>query len=238
MFRDWLVRVWFALCALLLVCNEVYASVTMLGTRVVYLADAKEKSLTFNNTGEAPVLVVAWTDINNPESTPETADAPFIVMPPIFRINGQQTHVMRLKFTGKALPQDRESLFWLNFLQYPAKSDAINAESHLTLLVKSRLKIFYRPQGLSQDANKTLDVIKISKHGQSIDVKNTTAYYISVLDAFVDDGKNQKKIKNTGMIAPYSSVQWILPDHNGTHLTINAINDYGGVFSKVYSLSH
>lgn len=210
----------------------------MLGTRVIYPADAKEKSLTFNNTGEAPVLVVAWTDINNPESTPETADAPFIVMPPIFRINGNHTHVMRLKFTGKALPQDRESLFWLNFLQYPAKNDAVNDENHLTLLVKSRLKIFYRPQGLSQDANKTLDAIKISKQGQLIDVKNTTAYYISVLDAFVDDGKKQKKIENAEMIAPYASVRWILPDHSGSYLTINAINDYGGVFSKVYSLPH
>jgi len=208
----------------------------LLGTRVIYEADIKEKSLTFNNAGEAPVLVLVWTDINNPNSTPETADAPFITMPPIFRINGNQTHVMRLKFTGKDLPKDRESLFWLNFLQYPAKNEADNHESHLTLVIKSRLKIFYRPTGIALDANNVLDEIKIDRRGQIIDVKNTTAYYISVLDAYAGDGSKKKKIKNTGMIAPYTTAQWLLPEQAGSHLTINAINDYGGISSKVYRL--
>lgn len=212
------------------------ASVTMLGTRVIYDAEIKEKSLNFTNSSDTPFLVQAWTDKNNPNSTAATADAPFIAMPSIFRINPHAQHSLRLKFTGTALPQDRESLFWLNFLQYPAKSAAAQGKNSLTMLVKSRIKIFYRPAGLVGDANKSLDELNVSLHDQKIDIKNTGPWHISVVNAFVSNGKKNIAVKSTGMISPYSSAQWILPKGAGDKLTVNAINDYGGVFSKTYSL--
>ena len=54
-------------------------------------------------------------------------------------------------FTGaEHLPQDRETVYWLNVLEIPPKpkagSDA--AEDDLQLAVRSRLKLFYRPKGL------------------------------------------------------------------------------------------
>jgi fimbrial chaperone protein len=216
--------------------NSASASVTMLGTRVIYDAEIKEKSLSFTNSSDTPFLVQAWTDKNNPNSTAATADAPFIAMPSIFRINPHAQHSLRLKFTGTALPQDRESLFWLNFLQYPAKSAAAQGKNSLTMLVKSRIKIFYRPAGLVGDANKSLDELNVSLHDQKIDIKNTGPWHISVVNAFVSNGKKNIAVKSTGMIAPYSSAQWILPKGAGDKLTVNAINDYGGVFSKTYSL--
>jgi len=218
------------------VIGNASASVTMLGTRIIYDADIKEKSLDFTNAGDTPFLVQVWTDKNNPNSTAATADAPFIAMPSIFRVNPHAQHSLRLKFTGIALPQDRESLFWLNFLQYPAKSAAAQGKNSLTMLVKSRMKIFYRPAGLVGDANKSLDELNVSLHAQKIDIKNTSPWHISVVSAFIDNGKKNIAVKSTGMIAPYSSAQWVLPKGTGDKLTINAINDYGGVFSKTYSL--
>lgn len=209
----------------------------MLGTRIIYDADIKEKSLNFTNSGDTPFLMQVWTDKNNPKSTAETADAPFIVMPSIFRINPHGQHSLRLKFTGATLPQDRESLFWLNFLQYPAKSAAVQGKNSLTMIVKSRMKIFYRPAGLVGDANKSLDNLSIGLHGQKIDIKNTSPWHISVVSAVVDNGKKKTPINASGMIAPYSTAQWKLPAGAGGKLTINAINDYGGVFSKTYSLT-
>ncbi|QJT83399.1 molecular chaperone [Kosakonia sp. MUSA4] len=216
--------------------NSASASVTMLGTRIIYNAEIKEKSLDFTNAGDNPFLVQVWTDKNNPNSTAETADAPFIVMPSIFRINSHAQHSLRLKFTGTVLPQDRESLFWLNFLQYPAKSAAAQGKNSLTMLVKSRIKIFYRPSGLVGDANKSLDELKVGVQGKKIDIKNTSPWHISIVSAFVADGKKKTSITTTGMITPHSTAQWILPEGAGDKLIINAINDYGGVFSKTYSL--
>jgi len=221
---------------LFFIVGNVCASVTMVGTRIIYPADIKEKGLAFTNTGNEPVLVQVWADKNNPQSTPETADAPFLLMPSIFRINPATEHTLRLKFTGAQLPQDRESLFWLNFLQYPAKKTSERGQNSLTMLIKSRLKIFYRPDGITGDANHSLDNVKVTLHGQTVEVNNTSAYHISVISAFTEEREKKHPIKFKGMIAPRSITQWTLPTRGGDKLTINAINDYGGVFSKSYSL--
>ncbi|WLI76568.1 molecular chaperone [Kosakonia sp. H02] len=212
------------------------ASVMMLGTRVIYPADVKEKSLVFTNTGNDPVLLQVWTDINNPDSTAETADAPFLVMPPIFRINPTVKHNLRLKFTGADLPQDRESLFWLNFLQYPAKKESDKGKNSLILMIKSRVKILYRPSGLAGNANKSLDDVKVSLNGKNIEVKNASPWFISVANAFIEEGQRKNTVKSSEVIKPYSTAQWVMPSGAGKKLTINAINDYGGVFSKTYTL--
>ncbi|CAI8757000.1 molecular chaperone [Kosakonia quasisacchari] len=216
--------------------GDACASVTMVGTRVIYPADIKEKALAFTNTGNEPVLVQVWADKDNPQSTPETADAPFLLMPSIFRINPTSEHTLRLKFTGAGLPQDRESLFWLNFLQYPARKTSDRGQNSLTVLVKSRLKLFYRPASLTGDANHSLDDVKVSLRGQAIEINNTGAYHISVISAFTQVRAKKYPIKYKGIIVPHSVTKWDLPSGGGDSLTINAINDYGGVFSKSYSL--
>lgn len=228
----------FSLLLLSLAFSNASASVMMLGTRIVYPSDVKEKSLVFTNTGGDPVLVQVWTDINNPDSTAETADAPFIVMPPIFRINPTVKHSLRLKFTGADLPQDRESLFWLNFLQYPAKKAADKDKNSLIVMIKSRVKIFYRPSGLKGNANNSLDDVQVSLQGKTIDVKNMSPWHISIVNAFIEDGQRKTPVKTTGIIKPYSAAQWVAPSGTGKKLIINAINDYGGVFSKTYALVH
>ncbi|MDI8993129.1 fimbria/pilus periplasmic chaperone, partial [Salmonella enterica subsp. enterica serovar Anatum] len=40
--------------------------------------------------------------------------APFMVTPPLFRLNGGQKNVLRIIRTGGNLPEDRESLYWLD----------------------------------------------------------------------------------------------------------------------------
>jgi len=88
------------------------ASVVMTGTRVIYPGGAKERSIQFSNQDDAPSVVQVWIDSGNPDSTPETADAPFVVTPPVFRIEPKSGQTARLIFTGKDLPQDRESVFF------------------------------------------------------------------------------------------------------------------------------
>lgn len=102
------------------------------------------------------MLIQVWMDKDNPKSTPETADAPFIATPQIFRMNANAGQALRLKFTGQPLPADRESLFWFNYLQFPAVKADDTERNRLSLLIKSRLKIFYRPAGLKGEATRHL----------------------------------------------------------------------------------
>lgn len=52
---------------------------------------------------------------------------------------------------SSALPKDRESVFWFNVLEVPPKPDAAKAanQSLLQLASCTRIKLFYRPEGLS-----------------------------------------------------------------------------------------
>lgn len=110
------------------------ATVIMTGNRVIYPANAKEKIVQFSNPDSIPYMVQIWTDVNNPKSKPETADGPFFATPQLFRIDPQQGQVVRLMFNHKvSLPQDRESVFYFNFLQLPD----LNASK------KSKISLFY-----------------------------------------------------------------------------------------------
>ncbi len=48
--------------------------------------------------------------------------APFLITPPLFRLDAKQENVLRIIRTGGNLPADRESLFWLNIKSIPSSA--------------------------------------------------------------------------------------------------------------------
>ncbi|ALP58412.1 fimbria/pilus periplasmic chaperone [Pseudomonas aeruginosa] len=77
----------------------------------------------------------------------ERDDAPFITIKPLTLIspNGQQ--MLRVLHAGQSLPEDRESLFWLNILDIPRNPRQADTRK---FAIRQRLKLFYRPARLSQ----------------------------------------------------------------------------------------
>ncbi len=107
-------------CLMFSAINPATARVTLPGSRVIYPAAAGEKKLQFTNGDNVLALIQVWLDSGNKDSTPDNADAPFIATPQIFRVSPHSGQRVRLMFTGKNLPDDRDLLFYLNFLQVPA----------------------------------------------------------------------------------------------------------------------
>lgn len=142
------------LVALWLLLVPVYTSagIVLNGTRVIYPADKKEVSVSLKNTGLHAVLVQSWLDTGNPYATPEKIPVPFVVMPPITRIDGGKSQNLRLRYTGETLPDDRESVFWLNVLSVPPKITDVNSQ-HLNVAYQTRIKVFYRPANLNVRAD-------------------------------------------------------------------------------------
>jgi P pilus assembly chaperone PapD len=52
--------------------------------------------------------------------------APFIITPPLYRLDGGQKNIERIVMTG-SLPQEQESLFWLNIKAIPSASKQMNS---------------------------------------------------------------------------------------------------------------
>lgn len=86
---------------------------------------------------------------------------------------------------------DKESVFWLNVLEVPAKKQAKPDENYLQMAFRSRIKVFYRPAGLAGNANDAAQAVTWSVKGSSLQAFNPTPYYVS----FVSLTVNGKKLK-------------------------------------------
>ena len=230
--------------AISLSCAPAMASVVMLNTRVIYPADAQSQTLQFTNNDAIPYVMQFWTDINNPTSTPDNADAPFMVVPAMFRVEPKTGQSVRLVFTGKNLPADRESVFYLNSVQIPPKNMAAPGENQMTVILRNRVKVFYRPKEIIGGPDKVPQQMHFSlAHNNSrwtLRVKNDSGYYATVIKAAVVAGNREVSFP-VNMIAPKSTVEWALAKEASSldgakKVKFTLINDYGGQTNAVAEL--
>jgi P pilus assembly chaperone PapD len=111
------------------------AGVVIGGTRVIFDGNKKEASISINNPDNTPIL-----SSHGLKRLGAGEKAPFIITPPLYRLNNGQQNVERIVATG--LPQDKESLFWLNIKAIPSASQVDNT---LQIAIKTRIKLIYRP---------------------------------------------------------------------------------------------
>lgn len=217
-------------------------AVTMMGTRVVYPGDARERMLQFTNEGKAPNIVQVWIDEGDPQATLETARSPFVVTPQVFLVEPQAGQVARVVVADAAsLPSDRESVFYLNFSQVPALKKSDQDRNRLVLLVNSRLKLFYRPAGLPGSSAAIGDQLQVNWSDKGITVHNPTAYHAVVLNAELLSNGKGRPVPNVDMIAPKSSATWPMeqgaqPRTGPRTLRLGIINDFGATVYSDHSL--
>ena len=102
--------------------SAAHAGVVIDGTRHIYPQQRREITLRLTNDDQrAPRLVQVWLDQGDPAQDPTGSDVPFSLSPPVFRMDAGKSQVVRLVYTQDPLPDDRESLFWLNALEIPPK---------------------------------------------------------------------------------------------------------------------
>lgn len=193
------------------------AGVIIGGTRLIFDGAKKEASISINNPDSTPYLIQSWIDMQEGNS----GKAPFIITPPLYRLDGGQKNIERIVMTG-ALPQEQESLFWLNIKAIPSASKQTNS---LQIAVKTRIKLIYRPEGLrastpEEQANK----LTWQRTGNNLEVKNPTQYVIN----FNEITLAGKKLDDVTYVLPGASARFALPnEERGNSLTFKIINDYG-----------
>ncbi len=52
-----------------------------------------------------------WIDNGQIDAAPDQIQTPFVITPPISRIEANKGQTIRITHTGEALPKDRESVF-------------------------------------------------------------------------------------------------------------------------------
>lgn len=199
--------------------NATAGGIVVGGTRVIYEGNKKEAALSIkNNSAASPFLLQSWVDNGDGKTR-----GPFMVTPPLFRIEPEEDHELRIAKTG-SLPEDRESLFYLNIRAIPPSSpEAVNT---LKLVVKTRIKLFYRPQALVVDAQTAYQQLKFHLADGHLLAENPTPFYM-VFDSLKIGAT---RIQNADMLAPFASQRFALPaTETGRVVSWRVINDYGGV---------
>ena len=227
------------LLALCLVATTVNASVVIGGTRVIFPAKDGEVTVRMTNQSTTPALVEAWIDSGDVHSTPDKVNTPFLITPPLFRMEPNRDQSLRILFTHseQPLPADHESVFWLNVLEIPPKPSGAQFQdkNYLQLAIRSRLKLFYRPAGLAGDPVKApneLHFKAVSDAGSvALVIHNPTPYYVTISQITVNVGGTSHKA-GPGMVAPLSDLRLPVTDLKqvpdaGSAIQYDCINDYG-----------
>ncbi|EJL83496.1 P pilus assembly protein, chaperone PapD [Herbaspirillum sp. CF444] len=238
-----------AACAIIAAISIIpaWASVVINGTRVIFPSDEREVTVRMTNEGASPGLVQMWIDKGDPKSTPAAEDVPFLLTPPLFRIDPAKGQTVRMIYNKAPLPQDHESIFYLNLLEVPPRPQGIdpNDANYVQMAFRTRIKIFFRPKNLnSQDALFAAPpkvTWKLIRDGNSyvLEGKNPTPYHISVTRAaFVAPGdtpETEPKVVNEegGMMPPNGQFRYVLKNvsqapQQGTKVRFTYLNDYGG----------
>jgi len=230
------VRFIFLLLLACLLNTPAFASVVLTGTRIIYPAALSGKTLQFSNDDEHPWLVQAWLDAGDEASTPETLDdsIPFVLNPPIFRMNPKSGQAVRLMFTeGQTLPNDRESVFYFNFTQIPALGEEERDANLLVLTLKNRLKVFYRPRRLRQpDLGKMACELRFHLNEHDVDVENPAAFHAVIRSAELHADGQSVPLASGEMLAPFSRQRLPLAEavtapSDAAQLRVTLVNDYG-----------
>ncbi|HTR09076.1 MAG TPA: molecular chaperone [Paraburkholderia sp.] len=221
------------------------ASVVLSATRVIYAADAPEKTLQFTSQNDSPSVMQLWVDSGDSESTPQNANAPFIVTPPVFRIDAKAGQTVRLVFTGKDLPQDRESVFYLNTLEIPSVNSAYADQNQMLVMLRNRLKIFYRPTGIEGSAPKAPEQLSFHLESEAgkwrLSANNASGYYISLTEGGLVSGSRVTTF-TPSMIAPHSGESWKVEsahinDSATVRVKVKYVDDYGAIREAEYPLT-
>lgn len=186
---------------LLLQALPAHAGVIIYGTRVIYPADQQEVVVRLENKGDRPALVQTWLDTGDLRSTPTTAQTPFTLSPPIFRIEPNQQQAMRLRYSGEAGPADRESLYWLNVLEIPPVTTGSEQNNLIELAFRTRIRVYLRPSKLPYPVGSAPAKLQwaLVSHNQgfALQATNPTPYHISLTSVdLLSDGKRFSKAAN------------------------------------------
>jgi P pilus assembly chaperone PapD len=219
---------------LLLACFTARAGVTAERTRVIFNAGDAETALRVVNQNPYPVVVQAWIDDGDPDSTPDTAEAPIIPLPPVFRLEPGEQRSLRLVSVGATLPSDRESLYWLNLYEIPPDAPRVadDPSSRLTVTLRTQMKVIHRPKGLSMTLQRAAARMEFRVEEGRLAVHNPTPY-VMTLSSINLCSDPQADVGEGVLVLPFAQAWVALPASNcsrSTHaVRFSWIDDDGNI---------
>ena len=209
--------------SLLLLSSAAISGVEIGGTRLIYNSSGSQAAISVSNPDNTPYLIQSWVSSNE---NSDDGDSPFITTPPLFKLNPHAQNSVRVMLIGNSVPQDRESVYWLNIKSIPSSS--ADAKNELLIAVKSKMKVFYRPSGLKGDPSLAYQQLTFSVSDGKLNVHNPSPYSVSLYHVKV----NGKELAKPPMVLPFQTLSLSQSALNGGEISWRAINDFGGITAE------
>ncbi|ELD0440776.1 fimbrial chaperone [Escherichia coli] len=209
-----------------LLCSHANAAFILNGTRFIYDEGKKNISIEVTNNSKKEYGGQLWIDNTNNKN-----GVYMIAQPPFFRVDAKQKQIIRIMKTNETLPEDKESLFWLNVQEIPKKSeDTQNGESSLAIAMDIKVKLIYRPENIKDGRKDAENKLNVFTENNKTWLRNPTPYYMAIVNV-KNNGHDlilNKGIQNKiACLAPFSQVS--LGQRIDGKIAVDAINDWGGV---------
>ncbi len=211
-----------AVLILMSMMSTAWAQLKIEGTRLIYKWSYKEASVKVVNRSGLDTLMQSW--VSDSEGG---GDVPFAIVQPLTLIppNGQQ--MLRVLYSGKGLAEDRESLFWLNILEIPHETEQANT---LQLAIRQRLKLFYRPAGLTGSASAAAEGLEWrTRQPGRIEVHNPSGFHVSLIDLQLVSPGQARPLADNVLLHPWESLSFEVPSSMpaNSRMTYSEITDIG-----------
>lgn len=208
-------------------------------TRVVFDSGDKATVFTANNSSATETwLIRSWVspyEKTGKEVSEADAVDHFIVTPPLHRLDPNSSVQLRVNRAGGVLPDDRESVFYLNALAIPPKPKDAKG-SVIQFALNTQIKLFYRPHAINDERElvKAYGSVAVKANGQQLTLSNPTPYYLTLTNIVLDN--RTTLTPSDPMLPPFGQITVESKVQSGT-LSYQTINDYGGkteVISKTF----
>ncbi|AIZ34364.1 fimbrial biogenesis chaperone [Pseudomonas parafulva] len=208
----------------LLFAGASQAAVTVGATRLIYDGKQNEANLTVSNReDDSPYLVQSW--VSGYGAANDASLDSFIVTPPLFRLDANKENILRVIFAGGAnVPQDRESLFLMNVKAIPAMRDDQRDKNVLQIALKTTIKLFYRPAGLTGSAKDAVASLAWSAAGGNLTVDNPSKFHVVVSELKVNDQTLDSPID---VLRPGEHRVLPVKVRSADRISLSYIDDYG-----------
>lgn len=216
----------FAILIGILFINVAHASVVLNNTRIVIDNDKMGRTVQFTNSGDKPVLVQIQAEEDGDPGAP-----PFIALPPVFRMLPNAGQTVKVNITKDNIPDDRESLFYMNYMEIPSVKKDEQDKNKLYLIVKSRVKVIVRPAGLVFSVNKIRERLSFGMSGNTVTIKNTSPFYANLRSFYLAGGAGKISYPDSVTVPPFGESHVKVKNAGGTtaelKMTALIINDFG-----------
>lgn len=205
------------LLLLMAVPTAAWADLRVNATRVIYQQGSSvPPSLRLQNVGNRPSLIQAWIDDGDEDASLEHLRPALFVTPPAFRLDAGSKRDIQIRAADTLkLPNDRESLLWLNIVDVPARARGATPHS-LEFAMRWRLKVFHRPAGLPGSPDAAPPALRwqlqTDPRGRAVlRASNATPYFVS-LARLTLGGQPIALDASTAQVPPMGHWTQVLPD--------------------------